>query len=180
MDVDEPLTSAPSSAAFNDLRPTNFHNRPMGGRSGSKPSATRRHSSSGSRARPPAPSSGAGGPRVGVTSPSIPENQPLFPAPAALQSPPLGNFAVPMPPSLGGNASTFPNMQQQHSQLPPFAQQAPPMAMGAEGMAQTMDILNPQIDLSQFRSRPGSSSGPTNFSDLCAHFVRSDDSHRTS
>ncbi|BGP06376.1 fungal-specific transcription factor domain-containing protein [Rhodotorula toruloides] len=180
MDVDEPLTSAPSSAAFNDLRPTNFHNRPMGGRSGSKPSATRRHSSSGSRARPPAPSSGAGGPRVGVTSPSIPENQPLFPAPAALQSPPLGNFAVPMPPSLGGNASTFPNMQQQHSQLPPFAQQAPPMAMGAEGMAQTMDILNPQIDLSQFRSRPGSSSGPTNFSDLLNSFLTPTEAASTS
>lgn len=177
MDVDEPLPPAPSSAAFNDLRPTNFHNRPMGNRAGAKSSNARRHSMSGSRARPPAPSSGAGGPRVGGTSNSIPENQPLFPAPAALQSPPLGNFPVPMPPSLGGNASTFPNMQQQHSQLPPFQQQAPPMAMGpggsgAEGMAQTMDILNPHIDLSQFRSRPGSSNGPTNFSDLCAALVR--------
>lgn len=49
---------------------------------------------------------------------------------------------------------------------------APTPPQGATPSAQTFDILNPSLDLSQFRSPPGTSGGgTTNFSDLCALFL---------
>lgn len=151
---------APGSAAFDGVRPTNFHHRPIQGggsssstRATSKPGARKRSSTSTSRRG----AASSAGPSGSPTSPPLPPGQaPLFPGPAALQSPPLDMF---------GPASGAHN-------LPPMFSGAPMQGVQVHGHApgdstpQTFDILNPQLDLSQFRSRPGSSSGATNFSDL--------------
>ncbi|GAA5834644.1 hypothetical protein JCM9279_007070 [Rhodotorula babjevae] len=163
MDLDE-AASAPGSAAFDGVRPTNFHHRPIQGgssssaRTASKPGARKRSSTSTSR-RSAASGAGASG---SPTSPPLPPGQvPLFPGPAALQSPPLDMFA----PGSGAHS------------MPPMFAGAPMQGIQVHGHApgdstpQSFDILNPQLDLSQFRSRPGSSSGATNFSELLNSFL---------
>ncbi|GAA5843186.1 hypothetical protein JCM11251_001678 [Rhodosporidiobolus azoricus] len=155
MDVDDP-----SPSSFNDVRPTNFHNRPpLGNRSQSKTAASRRRSSTSGSANQRAPSSSRKA--LGKsTSPVVRENAPILPAPV----PPVGVqapvFAVSSPPFSFPPPTGAPRM-------PSLA----PGSMPAASTAQTFDILNPSLDLSQFKTPPGSSSGAANFSDLLNSFL---------
>lgn len=155
MDLDE-AAAAPGSAAFDGVRPTNFHHRPIQGssstaRTTSKPGARKRSSTSTSRRSATSGAAASG-------SPPLPAGQtPLFPGPAALHSPPLDMF---------GPGSGAHNLSPMFSGAPMQGVQLHGHAPG-DSTPQSFDILNPQLDLSQFRSRPGSSSGATNFSDLC-------------
>ncbi|GAA5902640.1 hypothetical protein JCM8208_007026 [Rhodotorula glutinis] len=159
MDLDE-AAAAPGSAAFDGVRPTNFHHRPIQGssstaRTTSKPGARKRSSTSTSRRSATSGAAASG-------SPPLPAGQtPLFPGPAALHSPPLDMF---------GPGSGAHNLSPMFSGAPMQGVQLPGHAPG-DSTPQSFDILNPQLDLSQFRSRPGSSSGATNFSDLLNSFL---------
>ncbi|GAA6052521.1 hypothetical protein JCM3770_003807 [Rhodotorula araucariae] len=182
MDVDDASqaqtsTVQPASAAFEGVRPTNFHNRPLqtgvgthaASRAGSRASgggARKRSSTSASRKSA----------NAAAASPTLPQGgMPLFPGPVALQSPPvnfLGGaagsppvFAAPLQPA---GATAAPGVPMQGIQQQ--AQGGGGLGAG-EATAQSFDILNPQLDLSQFKSRPGSSNGAGDFSDLLNSFL---------
>lgn len=161
---------APTSSTFNGLPPTNFHARPLGRAStagGAKP--RRRSSSASNRVKAESGARMPGSmqpPSMMQGSPAIPENAALPPLPTL--QPPL---TQPQPPQ----QPTMPSLPQSQGmfghELP--QQQAPQQSTsglgGHEGAHQTYDILaggGPVLDLSQFRSPPGTSGGVTNFSDL--------------
>ncbi|GAA5887204.1 hypothetical protein JCM6882_002448 [Rhodosporidiobolus microsporus] len=162
MDVDEP-----SPSSFNDVRPTNFHNRPpLGGRTQSKSATARRRSSVSTSGGARAPSSSRAS--LGKTgSPVIRENAPIFPAPM----PPTGSqpsgFPVHSPPFSFPPPAGAPSMPSlAPASMPPLAS-----ASASTSTAQTFDILNPALDLSQFKTPPGTSSGAANFSELLNSFL---------
>ncbi|GAA6061791.1 hypothetical protein JCM10212_004847 [Sporobolomyces blumeae] len=178
MDVDEP-----TKQVFHEVRPTNFHaNRPVVGRSTSTRRKPSRSVSSGgprtSQSQPP-PQGRVPAPPV-LSSPSIPQ-VPFFPAspqdwrapPTVAPSPASSSSIPPLPPPIpgpmspaSGSTSSGPGM---FSHVPPEFASAP--GPGPNPSAQTFDILNPALDLSQFRSPPGTSGGVTNFSDLLNSFL---------
>lgn len=177
MDLDEAgvlgaAGAASGTAAFDGVRPTNFHHRPIQSTAAGAPtsrgatskSGTRKRSSTSTSRRSGTSATGASGASVGsATSPPLPQGQmPLFPGPAALQSPPLNLFG-------SGSGATPPMFQSSSSGTaqPMQGIQSHGHAPG-DATPQSFDILNPQLDLSQFKSPPGSSGGATNFSDLCA------------
>lgn len=143
--AESPSESNPLHAnTFSGIPPTNFHTRPLGRQTAQTGAAKprRRSSSSTNRVKTePRPSNLSG-------SPTIPE---AFPLASAQHMPP------PLPPH-----------QEQQGM---FSHSVPsPMPMGHEGAHQTYEFLGangPALDLSQFRSPPGTSGGVTNFSDLC-------------
>ncbi|GAA6010201.1 hypothetical protein JCM11491_005388 [Sporobolomyces phaffii] len=149
MDVDEP-----SKEAFAGVRPTNFHNvtRPVGGRSAS--ATKRRTSSSTSRNARPA-----------QVPPPINPHVPVFDAPHSSISERRTNAP--------GSAPTDVHraeLQSVFSHQPPDLDVA--QNQSATPSAQTFDILNPALDLSQFRSPPGTSGGGSaNFTDLLNSFM---------
>ncbi|GAA6042703.1 hypothetical protein JCM8097_003755 [Rhodosporidiobolus ruineniae] len=166
MEVDEP-----TPAAFSALPPTSFHHRQASGKGQSRPQAHRRRSSSSAAGRAASASRPAAAAGAGLASPSIPE-VPLYPAampaPASMPPPPpsTGPGAAPtfafnapfsFPPPVG--APTLPSFSSASSVGP------------AAGQAQTFDILNSGLDLSQFQSPPGTSAGRTDFSDLLNSFL---------
>ncbi|GAA5998630.1 uncharacterized protein JCM10292_007114 [Rhodotorula paludigena] len=162
MEVDSP---APGSAAFDGLQPTNFHNRPMGGRAHSKTAVGRKRSSTSASRGAAAARSPVPGASAALASPPLGQHQHqlgypgLPPVLGAMHSPPLGSF-----PGAGPN---FPlagvNQVGQPGSMPP--------GLPGDGTAQTFDILNPSLDLSQFKSPPGTSGGTTNYSDLLNSFL---------
>ncbi|GAA5916517.1 uncharacterized protein JCM6883_005446 [Sporobolomyces salmoneus] len=150
----------PANEVFAGVRPTNFHNnpaRPVVGRSTSASRGRRQSSSSLRTTKKP--------------SPSLPQ-PPVFgaPAPATVPTWPI---SLPEQPLL--SHPPIPQPQSQNSSM--FSHQPPDLAIptppqGATPSAQTFDILNPALDLSQFRSPPGTSGGgTTNFSDLLNSFM---------
>ncbi|BGP14207.1 hypothetical protein JCM10213_005900 [Rhodosporidiobolus nylandii] len=155
MDVDEP-----SPSSFADVRPANFHHqsRPAGARAPSKPAQARRRSStSGSGVRTSRPSNPS------AASPTLPQNPQLYAPPPpvpvtvtpggfSLQSPPPFNFPTP------AGAPVMPSSSSAAAVPPPN---------GGFPTAQSFDILNPNLDLNQFKP----DGGATNFSDLLNSFL---------
>ncbi|GAA5966610.1 hypothetical protein JCM3765_005674 [Sporobolomyces pararoseus] len=157
MEVDEV-----SNEVFAGVRPTNFHNnaRPVVGRSSS--TSKRRQNSSTSR-------SSAKHPPQAQISPNLPQ-PPVFPADTSSSAPLNWRMGPPGPPG-PGSSNTLPPISSMFSHQPPDLSIATP-PQGATPSAQTFDILNPALDLSQFRSPPGTSGGgTTNFSDLLNSFM---------
>lgn len=161
-----------SSSTFNGLPPTNFHARPLGRATAAGGAKPRRRSSSASnrvKTEPGVRMPGSMPPPPQMMqmqgSPSIPENASLPPLPT-LQPPPT----QPQPPQ----QPTMPSLPQSQGmfghELPQQQTQQSTSGLGGhEGAHQTYDILaggGPVLDLSQFRSPPGTSGGVTNFSDL--------------
>mgnify|MGYP001566767555 CR=1 FL=1 len=141
--AESPSESTPlHPSTFSGIPPTNFHTRPLGRQATQTGAAKprRRSTSATNRVKmEPRPSTLSG-------SPTIPEAFPLAPPH--------------MPPPL------FPQEQEQQGMF----SHSVPSAMGHEGAHQTYEFLGangPALDLSQFRSPPGTSGGVTNFSDLC-------------
>lgn len=153
MDVDEP-----SNETFADLRPTNFHNnsRPVVGRSTS--TSKRRQNSSTSRTSKVLSQSTSSIPQA-VPSPSIPQVPFFGDSPQDWRVPPT-QASTPLP-----DTARRPSDGQ-----PLFSHHLPDTTSNPS--AQTFDILNPSLDLSRFRSPPGTSGGgSTNFSDLLNSFL---------
>ncbi|GAA5858288.1 hypothetical protein JCM1840_001131 [Sporobolomyces johnsonii] len=179
MDIDEP-----SSSAFADVRPTNFHNRSVK----SQPQANRRRGSSvsnaassmsgrtggdGAAAILPAPVPTPGG----LGSSSAPQFPSLFPLPPREWQLPVTSMHsastnAPHPAPAQQSAPPQQPSQGMFSHEPPsFGLSPSGSGQNGEAAAQTFDILNPSLDLSQFRSPPGTSGGVTNFSDLLNSFL---------
>ncbi|GAA5993685.1 hypothetical protein JCM10908_002295 [Rhodotorula pacifica] len=143
-----------------------FHQKPMGQRQPRQSGQSRRRSSSSSQTRPntlqplapkpPAPT-GSSFPASLVRSPPIPEETSTL-----LVAPPFGAG----PPPVGTSQQIdFPTQQAASATMGQFP-------IGNEAGAQSFDILNPDLDLSQFKSPPGTSSGgtTTNYTDLLNAF----------
>ncbi|GAA6023010.1 hypothetical protein JCM10207_002039 [Rhodosporidiobolus poonsookiae] len=171
MDVDEPTPSS-----FDEVRPANFHNWPMPQRTSSVPKTAHNRKRSTSASSGGKRSASTSRPSLGASgSPMIPEHA-LFPAPP-VPAVPSSSAGV----SLGATSGTTPAFT---LPSPPFSFETPPgapiMPTGLPGQsaaggpqAHSIDILNPSLDLSQFKSRPGTAGGdgPTNFSDLLNSFL---------
>lgn len=156
MDLDELVTSEGKGSGSNSpagvRTSTTFHQKPMGQRQPRQSGQSRRRSSSSSSSKattlpPLAPKPPASGGHVSlVRSPTIPEEN----TPTLRAAPPFGAgpppLAVPQPEYPSAGAGQFP--------------------IGNEPGAQSFDILNPDLDLSQFKTPPGSSGGATNYTDL--------------
>ncbi|TKA50167.1 hypothetical protein B0A53_06439 [Rhodotorula sp. CCFEE 5036] len=160
MDLDELVTSEGKGSGSNSpagvRTSTTFHQKPMGQRQPRQSGQSRRRSSSSSSSKattlpPLAPKPPASGGHVSlVRSPTIPEEN----TPTLRAAPPFGAgpppLAVPQPEYPSAGAGQFP--------------------IGNEPGAQSFDILNPDLDLSQFKTPPGSSGGATNYTDLLNAF----------
>ena len=156
MDIDELVTNeSKGSASPAGVRTsTTFHQKPMGQRQPRHQSGqSRRRSSSSSSSRtaalpPLAPKPPTSGGHVSlVRSPTIPEEN----TSTLHAAPPFGAGPPPPPPI------------PQHEYPSTGAGQFP---IGNEPGAQSFDILNPDLDLSHFKTPPGSSGGATNYTDL--------------
>ncbi|ORY73251.1 fungal-specific transcription factor domain-domain-containing protein [Leucosporidium creatinivorum] len=172
-----PAEPEANSSTFTGLPPTNFHARPLGRATAAGGAKPRRRSSSASnrvKTEPGARMPGSMQPPPPQMmqmqgSPSIPENATLPPLPN-LQPPPTQPQPPQQPtmPSLPQSQGMFGHelSQQQHHSTNNLG--------GHEGAHQTYDILaggGPVLDLSQFRSPPGTSGGVTNFADLLNSFL---------
>ncbi|GAA5880402.1 hypothetical protein JCM3774_006436, partial [Rhodotorula dairenensis] len=160
MDVDDLVSSSgggggksSGSASPAGVRTnTTFHQKPMTGhRQPRHPGSTqRRRSSSSSSVSKPALQPLAPKPPAApslVRSPPIPEETQLLVAPP---------FSAGPPPQAQTTAAGSMSMGQ--------------FPIGNEPGAQSFDILNPDLDLSQFKTPPGSSGGTTNYTDLLNAF----------
>ncbi|GAA5936055.1 uncharacterized protein JCM15063_002694 [Sporobolomyces koalae] len=155
MEVDE----KPTSEAFATARRTNFHSnaRPIVGRAGSTTAKKRQNSMNASMAPPAAMPQPHSAP-LPVFAAASPEN---WHAQSNLPSPGPSHDV----PTLGDNTHSMFSHHPPELATPVHHQQQPGLS------AQTFDILNPSLDLSQFRSPPGTSAGPANFSDLLNSFM---------
>lgn len=156
MDIDELVTSEGKGSGSNSpagvRTNTTFHQKPMGQRQHRQSGQSRRRSSSASSSKttalpPLAPKPPTSGGHVAlVRSPTIPEENT-----STLRAAPPFSAGPPPPPV------------PQHEYPSTGAGQFP---IGNEPGAQSFDILNPDLDLTQFKTPPGLSGGATNYTDL--------------